>query len=392
MNILQKKTNSSLLEIKGYTYPKLYTGVDWYVGFYAFDPAQNKMRRKKIKINHIEKVSERRQYAATLIKRLIQKLDQGWNPWIELDNSKAYHTFPDVCDHYRRFIAKMLADNIFRDQTYSSYISYLRVFENWNKKQMIPIVYIYQLKANLINDFLEYIYIDQNNSAQTRDNYLGWFRSFSSFLLQNQYVTIRPSDGLSSLGKRMRKKQRTTIPDETMIKIQKYLQSENKHYLLACYILHYCFIRPKEMSLIKISNISIKKQTIHIPEDVSKNRKNGVVTLPVKIIHLMLDLDIFSNPSHCYLFSDKFKPGEKYRDEKQFRDYWSHYVRKNLKLPATYKFYSLKDTGITSMLRKYDSITVRDQARHADILMTDTYTPYDIQEANKLITSHEGIF
>ena len=47
MNILQKKTNSSLLEIKGYTWPKLYTGKDWYVGFYAFDPAQNKMRRKK---------------------------------------------------------------------------------------------------------------------------------------------------------------------------------------------------------------------------------------------------------------------------------------------------------------------------------------------------------
>lgn len=44
------------------------------------------------------------------------------------------------------------------------------------------------------------------------------------------------------------------------------------------------------------------------------------------------------------------------------------------------------------MLRKYDTLTVRDQARHADILMTDTYTPHDIQEANKLILKHEGIF
>lgn len=44
------------------------------------------------------------------------------------------------------------------------------------------------------------------------------------------------------------------------------------------------------------------------------------------------------------------------------------------------------------MLKKYDTITVRDQARHADILMTDTYTPHDIQEANELIVNHDGIF
>mgnify|MGYP000323609699 FL=1 len=44
------------------------------------------------------------------------------------------------------------------------------------------------------------------------------------------------------------------------------------------------------------------------------------------------------------------------------------------------------------MLKKYDTVTVRDQARHADILLTDTYTPHDIQEANELIINHNGIF
>ncbi len=85
----QKNQNSAIQEVKGYTYPKLYTGVEWYVGFYAFDPVQGKLRRKKIKINHIGKISERRQYAASLIKRIIQKLDNGWNPWIEAENGKA---------------------------------------------------------------------------------------------------------------------------------------------------------------------------------------------------------------------------------------------------------------------------------------------------------------
>ena len=44
------------------------------------------------------------------------------------------------------------------------------------------------------------------------------------------------------------------------------------------------------------------------------------------------------------------------------------------------------------MLRTQQSITVRDQARHSTLLMTDIYTPHDIQEANDLIKNHETAF
>lgn len=82
----------------------------------------------------------------------------------------------------------------------------------------------------------------------------------------------------------------------------------------------------------------------------------------------------------------------KQRSEKMFRDWWAHHLRKDLKLSAQYKFYSLKDTGITNMLRHYDVLSVRDQARHSSILMTDIYTPHDIQEANDLIKNYQGDF
>jgi len=82
----------------------------------------------------------------------------------------------------------------------------------------------------------------------------------------------------------------------------------------------------------------------------------------------------------------KLKPGATCQSEKQFRDYWQRHIRKPLKLPDKYKFYSLKDTGVTMMLRaNTDIISVRDQARHSSILITDTYTPHDIAKANPLI-------
>lgn len=392
MNTTQKNGKSDLIEVISYTYPKLYTGVEWYVGFNAFDPVSGKMKRKKIKLNHIQKVSERRHYANGLIKRLITKLDQGWNPWIEAENGKAYHKLTEVFNHYRKYITKMFNDNIYREDTYTSYISYLRNIENWNKEKKNPIIYIYQFDRYFINEFLEHIYIDRNNSAQTRNNYLGFIRSFSTFLLQNQYVSVKPSDGISNIGRRQIKKQRTVIDEKDMIRIYEYLNNKNKYFLLASYILYYCFIRPKEMALIKLEHISLVNKTIYIPEDNSKNKKGATVTLPIKVIHLMLELEIFNYPTNYFLFTNNFQPGKEMKNEKQFRDFWTRYVRKDLKLSANYKFYSLKDTGITSMLRQYDSITVRDQARHSDILMTDTYTPHDIQKANKLIINHKGIF
>lgn len=381
-----------LLSILSYTPPKLYTGKEWYIGFYAFDPSRNRMRRKKIKINFIEKIADRRRYAQGLIKRLHTQLENGWNPWIEQENGKAYHTLTDVFERYRRFAEKMLADNLYREDTYTSYMSYLRNIEKWNESSKTPLTYIYQFDRTFVHSFLEHVYIDRNNTPQTRDNYLIFMRTFSAWLVQNQYLKAKPTEGIPIFGKRLRKKQRTIIPNADMMRIKTYVESKNKHFLLACYILFYCFVRPKELSKIKINHISIERQTLFIPDENSKNRKDGTVTLPAKVLHLMIDLNIFAYPGENFLFSRNFEPGAEQRSEKNFRDFWTRHIREKLKLPATYKFYSLKDTGITSMMRKYQSITVRDQARHSTVLMTETYTPRDIQEANEFIKNHENDF
>lgn len=385
------KQKDPLREIKKYTYPKLVTGKDWYIIFYAYDPAKDSLRRKRVRVNHIEKIVQRRKYADSLMKRLVDKLESGWNPWVEAENEKAYHTFEDTCTHYRKIIFKFLNDGILREDTYRDYISKLKNIEEWNKSKKVPIVYIYQFDRTFISEFLEEIYIGRKNSAQTRNNYLTFIRIFSSFLTEHQYAKVKPSEGVASISKRNMKKQRSTIQDTDIKRLYDYLSKENKYYLLACYIIHYTFVRRKEMSFIKIANISIKKQTLYIKPEYSKNGKGGTVTVPEKVIHLMLDLKIFDYPGHYYLFSDKFKPGNKHKHEKQFTDYWANTVRKNLRFPTNYQFYSLKDTGITNMLRKYDVLTVRDQARHSSIEMTDKYTPHDILEANEIIAKHEGI-
>ena len=384
MSLVQRK--NELSQIVSYTLPRLYTGKEWYVGWYSYDPVLQCQRRKKIKINHIPNKVERRKYANDLIARVYDKLRRGWNPWIATENSKSYSTFADVCNHYDKLITKKAGEGIYRPETYTSYMSYLRNLKKYNEELKNPILYIYQFERQYIIDFLEYVYVDRDNSAQTRDNYLGWLKTFSDFLQQQSYLKEKPTEGIETFSKWTKKKEREYLPEEVLNKVRKKIEEDNKHFMLAAYILFYCFIRPKEMSRLQIRDINVKNRTIVIKAEQSKNRRTAAITLPVKIIHLMVDLKIFDYPGDYYLFSKKLKPGKAYQSEKQFRDFWQHHVRKPLKLPDKYKFYSLKDTGVTMMLRaNTDIISVRDQARHSSILITDTYTPHDIAKANPLI-------
>lgn len=388
-NLLRRLGLQQTSEIKSYSSPKLYSGKDWYVGFYAYDPILRKMRRKRIKINHIEKIGERRRYADSLIKRLHSNLEDGWTPWVYESNSRSHRSFTEACNHYRLNITELYNDGILRKDTYRSYVSQLKNIEGWNQVQEKPIDSIHQLDKSFIVSFLDHIYIEKKNSAQTRNNYLTFIRIFCSFLVEYQYLEKKPSDDITSLSKKKLKKKRSVITEEDLSRLYNYLEKENKHYLLACNILYYCFVRPKEMSYIKISDISIERQTLYIPSNTSKNRSDGIVTLPSKLIKLMEELHIFEYPNGYYLFSNNFTPGLTQRASKQFTDYWLK-IRKALKFPTNYQFYSLKDSGITNMLKTQDIVTVRDQARHSDMLITDKYTPHEIKEANDEIKNYKG--
>ena len=396
MSIL--KQNEKMQSVISYTLPKLYTGKkgnDWYVAFNAFSPVDGKMKIKRIKLNHIEKKSERRKYAADLIYRLSNELRRGWNPWIFSEgDGKEYATFEDVCTRYLEYITKMHDEKIYEKETYVGYLSYLRNMRMYNNSLQVPIAYIYQFNTEFVSDFLEHIWIDRKNSAQTRDNYLTFLRVFSSFLVQKRYLKTKPTDGITNIKHKVNhKKFRKVISTEHLVMIREHLERTNKHFLLACYILHYCCIRPKEMTFLRIGDFSLKNKTVTIYEDYSKNNNAAVITVNIKILKLMLDLNIFSYPSSYYLFSTGFHPGKLQRDPKIFRDYWLPHVRKKLNLPDWYQFYSLKDTGITAMMRsRIDTLSVRDQARHSSILITDTYTPHDLQECNEVLAKFDSVF
>lgn len=358
-----------------------------FVEFYAYDPELGKMRRKRIKTNRIHGVTKRKNYVRDLIKRLEDQLRHGWNPWIAGDASNLV-TIGDALDTYEAHVEKMFHSDYFRKDTYSGYKSYLKILRGYIEKRR-PIYYVYQFDRKFCADFLDYVFIDRNNGAQTRNNYLNFLRVLSGFFVEKSYLKSRATDGINPISKRLFNKVRTEIPHEKVAEIADYCKKNDPYFLLVCYILYYCFIRPVEMTRLRIRDFNLKAGTVTLSCEISKNRETQTITLPKKVLLYAVELGVFSSVSGNYLFSENLRPGPEPTTTKILRDHWEK-LRKALKFKKEWKLYSLKDTGITEMLDdKIAPKKVRDQARHSSLAITELYTSH-AQSAEPAIFDVDG--
>ena len=72
----------------------------WFVDFYAYDPIEQKMKRKKYMLDGIPTVRERRKRAVELITNLNVQLRTGWTPWADVSNSRQYTKVIDIIKWY----------------------------------------------------------------------------------------------------------------------------------------------------------------------------------------------------------------------------------------------------------------------------------------------------
>ena len=61
----------------------IHPGKDFHVSYYVINPDTNKLERKKVWLNRIKRVSDRKAIARRLAHTFNIKLAKGWNPFIE---------------------------------------------------------------------------------------------------------------------------------------------------------------------------------------------------------------------------------------------------------------------------------------------------------------------
>lgn len=384
-----KRRGASLNSIIPYTLPKLHTGKNWYIDFKAYDPLEQRMKRKKYMLDSIDKISLRRKRATELIVNISHQLSSGWNPWADTSNSRQYTLFEDVVELYNKYLIKFRKSKVFKESTFLDYKKRIKILYEYNQKRFNPIVYIYQFDKAYASDFLDYILIDRDSSARTRNNYRTWLSSFGSWLLEKQYIERNPVENIKSLTEDCKKRNALSIKD--LQKLKAYLEKNNPYFLLLCQFEYYTLIRPDELSNIQLSDIYLKEQKVFIPSSISKNRRDGMVGLNDILIKSMIDLKTFDHSSDYYLFGKDFKPSKEKSTPRTYRTYFNK-VREILKFPDSYQFYSLKDTGIRDLANSAGIVIARDQARHADISTTNKYLKGESLPVHEETKHFEGLF
>lgn len=365
-----RKKNNSISEIVSYTYPTLHVGKVWYIDFKAYDPVEQKMRRKKYNVPPIKGIKARKDYANEMIYKLSAKLREDWNPWVTATTKRQYTLYKDVIEWYHIYITKLHKAGSIKTTTLTDYRKRLKVLEEYTGKVIQAPTYSYQFDQYFCSDFLDYILLDRDSSARTRNNYRTWLSSLANWMLEKQYIEKNPVENIKPL--KEDGKHRTALTPTDLKKMKAYLEKENPHYLLLCQFAYYTFIRPDEISNIRLKDINLKEQKVFVASSISKNRRDGMVGLNDKLIKAMLDLKVFDKPNHYYLFGKGFKPSETKNTTRVYRDMFNK-MRTALRWPDTYQFYSLKDSGIRDLANAEGIVVARDQARHSDISTTNKY-------------------
>lgn len=262
-------------------------------------------------------------------------------------------TINEIAVTYRQHIARLYKPSTSRD-----YSKRLDVLVSWCSMQGIT-----RVEGINFPQFLDYVFLDRGVSPRTRNNYRTWLRSFCSWLRIDMcdVPTMREPGKI-----------RQPLPASLLRRIREYQVLHDKHFLLAVMLEYYTFIRPGELSELKVGDIDVKRHAAHVRASISKNGKDEMVGLNRSIVALMRELGTLRAPKDWYLFSQRLRPGRTKLDSRMFRDRWAR-LRKRLNIPREYQFYSLKDSGIRDLANSAGIVIARDQARHSSIAVTNKY-------------------
>lgn len=388
MSIRQKKVKASIFV--DYVPAELRENKRWEVIYYVKNPFTKKLVRKANRVKPMKSITERRKLGRQMVKNINAKLHTGWNPFRTTENSDVFRYLFDEMDS---FIARKKLEHKkgnLRFDTLRSYKSFVRNIKVFFTDCAMDEMAIFDFTTFQINEYLDNIYYEKENSARTRNNHLSFIRTLFTYFMSRKFIDHNPADLIKPM--KNIKKDKKIIPQDIRSKIKSYLTTKNPNYLTLCLACYYCLIRRTELTRLRVSDVVLSQRIIYVKNENSKTKKSQAVTIPDSFMpYLIKHLSKANN--NDFLFSARnFSAGPDKLAPKEISDYWDK-IRTRAAIPREFKWYHLKDSGITELLSSgIPSIKVRDQARHYSITQTEEYTPKEIIRAVSEIQQNQVSF
>jgi integrase len=136
----------------------------------------------------------------------------------------------------------------------------------------------------------------------------------------------------------------------------------------------------------------MERKIIFLPKEITKDDDDRIVTMSEELHYCLQKLNLENISKDLYVFSTNWKPGKQLQNTRYIGKRWDK-LRKELKMPVEYQFYSLKDSGIVQKLQDGISpIDVRNQAGHSSLEQTNQYAKYANPEGSEQIKKKASEF
>lgn len=352
---------------------------EWFVYFYAEDPLTGDLKRKRIKINRIRTIRERRRYGRELCEQINAKLRQGWSPWVDPIAPKGNTPLVEAMDIYLR---RKKAEGL-RPDSLKSYRSKCRQLREWLISKGRGSLVAANFSVYLAREFMDDL-IDSGRGPNTYNNTITVGKALFNWLKDHQYVAIVPFDSIKKL--KEGPKRRKVIPAEWRKRIYDYLEEHNRGFLYSCLFQFYGQLRPSEQIRMSIGDVDLEARLINVPAHAAKNGQERTVTIPEVLADRLRAMHWESFNSRAPLMGEQFTiGGKRWKHVKRWWNAWDK-MRQAINLPREYQFYSLRDSGIVYLIECGVPINqVMRQAGHSDLSITSRYVKHANKKANPKI-------
>lgn len=353
-----------------YTPAEIRTNKDWIIVFYAKNPTTGKLERQRIRVPKLKGYTDRMRIARKMVMEINHKLENGWSPFMQ-QSGKNFHSWNDAVAGFEKYLNHQVKNEVFRPDTLRTYKSNLSLIQQYINEKAIPMVFALDFNKLFCNGYLDWIYIERQKSARTRNNQLVFLRMLANYFIGRGILGENPTSGIKNLPKT--EKIRKYIPPAVREQIITEAKNIPSGYATMIMMVYYCLIRNKELTKLRVSNVLLDKKLIEIPAEVSKNKKHEFVTIPEPFQKILEKHILQADPNHFLFSSNDFLPGSKACNDRKILYQWNK-LREKIGFKKEYHFYSLKDTGITDLFfAGVSSISIKNQARHSSVSITEIY-------------------
>jgi integrase len=343
----------------------------WYIEFYGWDVQKKKLVRKRFyEVNNFTSEQDRKLYANRIIQQLNTLLKEGYHfdvnkvpPDAESEPTLSY-TLKDAITH-----ALEIKKPSIRKASYPSYKSTVQLFLKWADNYHLSGLDVTNFDKLRAVYFDDYLLVECGYAAKTVNGHIAYMKSLFQVLVEREIILNNPFKNTKK-HKESQSRKNLAFNVGQITRIKKIIEEKDPQLWLFIQFIYYCFLRPNEIRQLEHRYVHLDDKKIFIPSQISKNGKDGYVSIPDNFYNLLLESEYFKGEQQ-YIFQARGR-GEPISKNVMCRRF--HELIKDLNLGGDYTLYSWKHSGVVAAYNAgVDIKTIQNQCRHQSLEQTDIY-------------------